>query len=457
MSTDIETRLRAMLLEQARHAPDGVGLAERIVAEATAPARVVPLRRRGGWRTWTLPLIAAGAVAAVVGAVVGLENERYAAPHRAPAGGSDAPVTSPAPVVPGPTSAATPAPQASSSPVAAPQPVPAAFRVTDLTFVSQDEGWALGGGQCFADPSSRCTAMLHTTDGGLTWTSVKNPPVNVPDASGACADPCARHLRFADDRVAYAYGPSALFLTTDGGATWTRQPGGADQIEVIDGVALRLAPTAGSSCVSPCGLLERSTAGTATWRPVTVPGGGDGTVRQLQVVPGFAAALAGNGDVITSTDDGATWTDSGTMLPQVLTTAVGIDRSLALVTAPTQPGGPPDEVHVSTDGGRSFGPPRTIEPAGAYASGLAVAGSGTLLAARDEPGSAPVLVRSTDGGVTWTRVATGEAGGGAEPGAVTVDFLGFESDRVGRWVPGDGSTIWTTTDAGVSWSQHHFA
>jgi photosystem II stability/assembly factor-like uncharacterized protein len=37
-----------------------------------------------------------------------------------------------------------------------------------------------------------------------------------------------------------------------------------------------------------------------------------------------------------------------------------------------------------------------------------------------------------------------------------VAFVGFESDRVGRVVTGGGRTIWTTRDAGETWTKVNF-
>ena len=48
-------------------------------------------------------------------------------------------------------------------------PVPNAFQVADLTFVSNRDGWALGTGECFKIPGERCTALLRTDDGGQQW------------------------------------------------------------------------------------------------------------------------------------------------------------------------------------------------------------------------------------------------------------------------------------------------
>ena len=69
---DLETRLRASLRDNARHAPPDGPLAERILAELDAPV----LRPHRSWRTWTFPLLAAAAIAAVALTLAGVGADR---------------------------------------------------------------------------------------------------------------------------------------------------------------------------------------------------------------------------------------------------------------------------------------------------------------------------------------------------------------------------------------------
>ena len=63
------------------------------------------------------------------------------------------------------------------------------------------------------------------------------------------------------------------------------------------------------------------------------------------------------------------------------------------------------------------------------------------------------LYRSTDGGSHWQRVDAGPA---------AVGWIGFESSTVGRVLGLDtadsigSTTVWTTTDAGRSWTASDF-
>jgi photosystem II stability/assembly factor-like uncharacterized protein len=322
--------------------------------------------------------------------------------------------------------------------------------VEDVTFVSPDNGWALGAADCIRAPGSRCTAMLHTTD-GTTWHSMPGPVANVPGVRG-CADPCVRHIRFATDQVGYAYSESTLYLTTDGGRTWRRQSGGALFLETLDGSVIRVVGR-GSGCPGPCDVqVQTAPVGGTTWTTRSL---GDATrpTAGLAIARGGSDAYllfeghwaGGAGDprsvVYRSSDDGATWHRGAEPCPQ---TGGEVD-SRAVAAAPggrvtvlcqRRQGSAAPFVATSADAGATFqGQPGAI-PA-ARASLLAGDPNGVLLTGGDG------LARSTDGGRGWRDVG-GVSG--------TINFVGFENSAVGR-VLTDGRTIWTTRDGGRSWSE----
>ena len=75
-----------------------------------------------------------------------------------------------------------------------------------MSFVSADQGWALGSGE-----------LVTTTDGGASGTRLPGPPAG------------AAHIRFASPQVGYAWSTAgSLWITTDGAASW--QPGGLAQV-----------------------------------------------------------------------------------------------------------------------------------------------------------------------------------------------------------------------------------
>ena len=122
--------------------------------------------------------------------------------------------------------------------------------------------------------------MVRTTDGGVTWHGMKPPPsANVPML--VCEDPCIQDIRFATDQIGYAYGPSAFFMTTDGGVTWQRAPGGADALETLDGNVIRVVDQVGGGCVPGCDYNVETAPIGSTTRGTSVDLAGDQRPRAL--------------------------------------------------------------------------------------------------------------------------------------------------------------------------------
>lgn len=465
---EFENRLRAQLAEQARHAPDGDALAEQIITGLDR-ANITPIHRHRQWRTWTLPLIAAAAVAAVALALVGV-GHLGRTPHHPVAASTSTRPSSTSVLTPSPTGSPTITPPSQTSTVLSQDPAHLLtnVRVLDLTFVSNDEGWALATAACL-DPTSStplCTAMLHTTNGGTSWRSVPTPPANVP-VGASCAAPCVEHIRFANDRIGYAFGPATLFMTTDGGTSWTRQTSGADALETLDGNVIRVVH-AGQGCPPGCVYgIQTALIGTSAWRSVALPGAMSDTtgVGVALTRTGSAAYLAvlrntaGGGDARTSlyrsSDNGATWTNSGEPCPSAGATEVdttqltsGADSSVTVLCTPrlAQTGQFISTAYASRPG---FQPGSRSALSTVHASAATAIGSATgaiLLVVDDKS-----VFRSTDGGQTFARLA-----GKADSVPAGATWIGFESTTAGRAVSADGRTIWTTRDAGLTWTAHSF-
>lgn len=461
---DIEAALRASLTEHARHAPAAGVLADRIIGyvDLLPPARERRLGRQ--WRTWTLSLVAAGSMAAVAAALVGVTQFRHNADHKPPA----VPITSTAPTP-------TPSPTAPATRSTAPNPPPAThvtpkevslthFQAIDLTFVGTENGWALGTADCLNGSGGPCAAMVRTTDGGATWHGMKPPPANVPLL--VCAAPCIQHIRFATSQIGYAWGPSAFFMTTDGGVNWQRQPGGADALETLDGNVIRVVDQAGGGCVPGCDYnVQTAPIGSATWRSIDLPGTYDNgsttgvalvRVGNRAFIEVFGHPAGGGRDatslLYTSTDDGMSWTRHGEPCPQSpgheadgSAIVAAADGSVVVLCVPR--GAPaPSFTTVSSDGSAPFRASGPL-PADAADSGLLGAASQQVQFVL----STTALYRSADVGQTWQSVPAVTVGPG-EP-----IFVGFESASVGRVVTDTGRAIWTTRNAGLTWTQHPFS
>ena len=324
------------------------------------------------------------------------------------------------------------------------------FVPSDLTWVGDNDGYALGTGDCLSG-SGRCTALVHTSD-GANWFGVHGTtPFNI--AGSGCTVRCVDGIRFADDQTGYVFGPDVLFMTTDGGGTWQLQAGGASYLEVADNVVLRIAPGATNS-------LLRSQTGSATWTTLALPTQ-QGLVPQPVALARstnyvFVAEMIGDHAqyLAWSDDDGATWRNGGRACPTlglIQRMAVGADGSSAWVCGGTtaNPSGAA-EIRTSTDGARTS-QATSVPGAGADVTGIAALGSGRYLYSRAPSGARPTL----------TEISTGSSGVVIVTGTVGVDatvptFLGCESASVCRWAPGGGNGIYTSRDHAGVWQHDGF-
>lgn len=468
---DLGARLRAALGAQAQPVTGSAGLEDRIIAAAMAPAAGSP---RGGlvsWRRWVLPVASAAAVIVLVAA--GLITANLLSSDNG-SGGNGAPPVASGPSSSVTTSASHPSPSAtgSASPtVTAPLqpaggPVPDGFHAVDLTWITPDVGWALGAAPCQHAP---CTSMVRTTDGGKTWVGVPAPTAELSQ-SDSCTTGCVSSIRFANAEVGYVFGHTALYLTTDGGAHWNKQDGnGADGLEISDGNVLRIEATQPGGCPPGCAYqLQRAKVGSGDWQDVSAPGlptgagaqlvraGADVAILITQHVAGGAGKATST--LLVSTDDGANWTSRGEVCPQAsgqqgevdsAQVAMGPDGSLAVLCVP-RTGTGTATVLAAADPNGAFTP-----ASGAKVSTTAIgATSATSLFAVSDA----VYRWQGSAGPAWQRVladptlaASGSTGAsGARP------YLGFENASTGRYISGDGHTIYTTTDGGAHWSAHAF-
>jgi photosystem II stability/assembly factor-like uncharacterized protein len=285
--------------------------------------------------------------------------------------------------------------------------------------------------------------LLRTTD-GTSWHGMSGAAFNV-DGVRNCADPCVTGLRFATDRIGYAYGPQALYMTTDGGAHWRRQPGGALALETLNGDVIRVDAGSPSGCPGPCNLEVATAAiGSGHWARTPL---GASAIHVWLSRGGTADYLlltqnpAGGGDSQTSTlyrsvDGGRHWTAEGEPCPQAggevdsTALAAGGAARVAVLCRARSTGAQ----FVATSTGGRFVRRGAVDTAAALLTGdprtvLVTGGSG--------------LSRSLDGGRVWAPSPDLRG---------NVGFVGFESSTIGRAVSADGRAIWTTRDGGATWT-----
>lgn len=412
------------------------------------------------------PILAAGAVLAAAAAAAAAVSFAVSGPNHSKltfTTQQTAPAA-PAPTAPPPTAAAAgTVPPTTLAP--APDAVPVGFEALSVTFVSADDGWAIGRYRCGAGSGSgTCPALAATTDGGLSWSARPAPPV--PPAALAPGGTVA--VRFADRRDGWVTSRDGLWSTHDGGQTWGLVPnpsGNGGRILDLEAAAGRAYLVA----IGPGYSVEEvySTPVTAdqwTASPVR-PGVGAGPVPTAQLVlDGRNGWLV---DVDRTTNAGArigaggawqAWTPpcSGADGPGVLAAA----SSTELVAVCGEGlWGTPDAgttagqawLFRSVDGGDSFSAVGALPVAAsdAYAVTTAPGDAATVVVA-----TLNGLVASFDGGATWTDLHTA----GAQGKYAGADFVGFTTATQGVAIMGDGpgTTMLMTRDGGHTWEPVDF-
>lgn len=435
---ELEKRLRAVLRDRAGDAPSGDGVAERVLAEVTQAPTV--LRSRRGWGAWTMPLLAAAVVVAVIASVLTLSrSSNTAAPahpsvgatHSEPSQDSTPPApTSSVPITKSVPFRTAPAPRFPTWDLVGGGQQLAHFRAVDATFIGTNQAWLLGTADCLKGPVwPPCNAMVRTDDGGTTWQSV--PPPGTFD-----------HIRFATPTIGYAFSPSHMDLTMNG-TDWVPQSGGADALETLDNNVIRVAQL-DPSCVGACtDIVETSSIGSSSWTRSNLPPFRATSV-QLQRTHGLAVLLVRDvtksgpkTTLFSSVDRGVNWQarpDGCTNVgPGFAATAMAVGAqgtSLHLLCR---------SVHgrwaIVSDGRRGTLPPGTQHYP---AMELGAADANTLFVVADR------LYRSADGGQTWHAVLRYSPNQDLGPPE-------FESGSVGRWFTDGGRVVWKTTDSGRTW------
>ena len=287
-------------------------------------------------------------------------------------------------------------------------------------------------------------ALVATSDGGTTWTVV-NPDLPI-------GSPWTLQLDFTDPVHGYLWGgqsPGRLWVTTDGGRSWSKAPIGPS---VFDVSAIGLNVWAVSTCTISATLtdtcpvsLDRSADGGRSWTVVSE-------------VPTIAGAVAATHTV---------------ELARMTTNHAYV---LSLVPNALDGSGAEEQLVYTADGGQTWAVRPDPCDGSVFSYSTQIAGSGTddlwlLCVGAPSAGQQPkALYRSYDGGMTWALVSsavTGLAEAGIERagnlpltgGIVNVDGVGalghgdiavVSSTRA--WIFLDGQSVIQTTDGGHTWS-----
>jgi photosystem II stability/assembly factor-like uncharacterized protein len=320
---------------------------------------------------------------------------------------------------------------------------------SSVDFVDARHGWALGN-----DPALRKDGVWSTTNGGRTWKfhAVAGKwgfsSIDFVDASHGWA---AGSTTIPDDPMAGSTG--AIFATSDGGASWHKQPFATDagQMNTVSFVNANDGWAVGNgSDMGGVGTIVATTNGGATWNPQSA--GTDWDLHGITFVDAEHGWLPEGDSVYATTDGGATWTarDAG-----ITVTAVAFADDLHGYAV-----GPGGAMATSADGGASW---QVRGSTTSPAEGLPTPSDGSLVSIRplvvglafpDATDGWAVADRSilatSDGGATWTSQTTDAA-------LMDVSF----PDASNGWVVGAGgpfgqqAVILHTSDGGSSWQTQY--
>jgi len=312
-----------------------------------------------------------------------------------------------------------------------------------------------------------CTAVFvtgaHTAQAGINvWTS------HGPSAGALAIDATT-------PGTLYAGNSGGVFKSTDGGNTWSVTNTGLPETSYVS--ALALDPTtpgtlyAGGDAISG---VFKSTDGGGTWSAADagLPETAYVSVLVLDpTTPGTLYARTGDGGVFKSSNAAGTWFAANTGLPEVGVSFLAVDPTApsTLYAAPgvgavfksTNAGGTWGEVWVdqscfpyaltalavdpTTSGTLYLGVARSSVGCDVYDGGTGVRGARSL----GRVGSGGVM-KSSDGGATWTAVASPGLGVSAfalDPAMPGTLYVVEASQRV--FASPDGGGSWSALSAGL--------
>jgi photosystem II stability/assembly factor-like uncharacterized protein len=279
------------------------------------------------------------------------------------------------------------------------------------------------------------SVAFKTSNAADSW-SVMNSGLPNLTVNAIAVDP-------ANPLMVYAAGLSALYRSTDAGATWkvVLANGGGSYI-TID-------PTASTTVYA--GSFKSTDAG-LSWSNIVLPPP-TGFVNVLAIDPknvatlyagtgGFAGDAGLPGGVFKSTDGGATWRD---VTPDAFTPSIAVRVLFLDPKTPTTVYAEGQRLFKSTDGGETWSA-TGLESGPISAAAIDPTNPLTILAGVNLRTDAR-LVKSSDGGATWSQTGLS----GISINAIGINPVDSSTVYAGAGDQGEGGAVFKSTDGGATW------
>jgi photosystem II stability/assembly factor-like uncharacterized protein len=301
---------------------------------------------------------------------------------------------------------------------------------TDVRFLDPMNGWLFEHFDTF-----------RTTDGGASWFK-KNAPFPRPiyQHEALFIDATTRYV------ITLLEGAD-IWRTTDDGLSWTLL---YERNATVGYADIDRLPDGALAVVSGDGDLLRSSDAGATWENFTANPGDDERrdVDRIEFLPGGRAFAGGSGFLwLASEDAGETWAFA-TPPPQLGSTyeIEFFDDALGFAGGAMQPSSPA-RICRTTDGGASW-TSHTLSTQFGWVHGIAIVDASTQFAVTYGGDGNNKAYRTTDGGSTWEPRGPGLGLERAE----CVQFLDASTGFVGGGAPPFNARVLKTTDGGATWA-----
>jgi len=279
------------------------------------------------------------------------------------------------------------------------------FDLNGVAFADEQSGWVCGDGK----------TILHTINGGRIWKGQSVPALPgglVPDLTSiACIS----------KNEAWCVGVGGVVLHSIDGTNWNLQANVGTNISRI-----RMLDSLNGYIIGDNGLIRRTTNGGITWISVASPATAVGLNDIFLLSMSDFWVSGDNGKLLHTTSAGSAWTDES-LNTYANINAIAVKNGVVTVFGEYG-------LLAAKNGSWSYvnnGQSRTVNWV-SFSDSLHGIGCGRY----------GLILRTTDGGATWSDVSTG---------VYQYSYYGAKAKGNFAWIVGDLGWMYRSTDGGATW------